>query len=179
MGGTKLSYAPFRKRIYAFLLDYLVIIIYGVFVVGTLSFVFKPFIEILFAYSPAIAQLSGFMLMTLPVSIYFILCESSKWQGTLGKRKLGIKVVDGGGQRIEVGQSIVRTLIKFSPWEIAHFGIWQLMLPSNLSEMTLLFILSAVNLIILVYLITPLLNKRKKSIYDWMASTVVIREGSE
>src|SRR5699024_2302400 len=88
----------------------------------------------------------------------------SKWQGTLGKRKMGISVVDGFRQRIGIGRSVVRTVIKFLPWEVAHFGIWQLILPSTLSEMTVLIILNAVNLAILVYFIVPLINKNKQLI---------------
>lgn len=76
------DYAPFKKRIYAFSLDYLVIVLYGIFIVGSISFVFSPFITPLFTNSPIIAQLTGFFMITLPVSLYFILCERSKWQGT-------------------------------------------------------------------------------------------------
>lgn len=169
-----MSHAPFKKRIYAFLLDYLVIVVYGIFVVGTISFVFRPYTEPLFSSSPVTAELTGFFMITLPVSLYFILCECSKWQGTLGKRKMGIRVVEGFGQRIGIGRSTVRTVIKLLPWEVAHFGIWRLMLPTNLSETTVFIILNAVNLAILVYLIIPLTNKRKKNVYDWVAGTEVI-----
>lgn len=169
-----MSYAPFKKRIYAFLIDYFLIALYGIFVVGTIAFVCRPYIEPLFSSSPVTAQLTGFFMITLPVSLYFILCECSKWQGTLGKIKMGIRVVDNAGQRIGVGHSTVRTVIKFLPWEVAHFGIWRLMLPSNLSEMIVFTILIAVNLAILVYLITPFTNKEKKNVYDWVAGTKVI-----
>src|SRR5690625_4152239 len=151
LGEGIMSYVPLKKRIYAFLLDYLVITVYGIFVVGTISFVFRPYIEPLFSSSPVTAELTGFFMITLPVSLYFILCECSKWQGTLGKRKMDIRVVDGFGQRIGIGRSAVRTVIKFLPWEVAHFGIWRLMLPSNLSEITVFIILNAVNFAILVY----------------------------
>ena len=50
-----MSYAAFKTRIYAFLLDYLIIVIYGIFVVGTISFVFRPYINPLFSSSPIIA----------------------------------------------------------------------------------------------------------------------------
>src|SRR5690625_4011198 len=166
--------APFKKRIYAFVLDCLVIAVYGIFVVGTILFLFRLYIKPLFSSSPVTAELTGFFMITLPVSLYFILCECSKWQGTLGKRKMGIRVVDGFGQRIGIGRSVVRTVIKFLPWEVAHFGIWRLMLPSTLSEMTVLIILSAVNFAILVYFIVPLTNKKRKNVYDWVASTEVI-----
>lgn len=170
-----MSYAAFKIRIYAFLLDYLLIVIYGIFVVGTISFVFRSYINPLFLSSPVTAELTGFFMMTLPVSLYFILCECSKWQGTLGKRKMGIRVVDGVGQRIEIGRSAFRTAIKFLPWEVAHFGIWRLMLPTDFSEITIYVVLYAANLVILLYLIIPLSNKKRKNVYDWIAGTEVVR----
>ncbi|MCP3031566.1 RDD family protein [Halobacillus sp. A1] len=169
-----MSYAPFRLRIYAFLLDYLVIVVYGISVAGTISFVFNPFIQPLFSHSPVIAELTGFLIMTLPVSLYFILCEQSKSQGTWGKRKLGLRVVNLEGARIGIGRSIIRTAVKFLPWEVAHFGIWRLMLPTEFSEITIFIILNAVNAAIILYLIFPLTNKQKKNVYDWVAGTRVI-----
>lgn len=169
-----MSRATFKARIYAFLLDYFVIVIYGVFVVGTISFVFRPYVESLFSSSPAIAQCTGFFMITLPVSLYFVLCECSKGQGTLGKRKVGIRVVDGLGQRIGFSRSILRTVVKFLPWEIAHFCIWHIMLPSELSESAVITVLSAVNVAILIYLIIPFTNKKKKNVYDWVADTEVV-----
>lgn len=170
-----MSYASFKIRIYAFLLDYLVIVIYGIFVVGIISFVFRSYINPIFSNSPVIAELTGFLMITLPVSLYFILFESSKWQGTLGKRKMGIRVVDGVGQRIGICRSTFRSAIKFFPWEVAHFGIWRLVLPTDFSEITVYVILNAVNLAILIYLIIPLTNKKRKNVYDWIAGTEVVR----
>ena len=51
-------------------------------------------------------------MMTLPVSLYFILCERSRWQGTFGKRKMGIRVVNVTGHRIGIGRSSLRTIAK-------------------------------------------------------------------
>ena len=95
--------------------------------------------------------------------------------GDIGKRKMGIRVVDDIGQRIGIGRSAFRTAIKFLPWEVAHFGIWRLMLPTDISELTVYVILNAVNLVILLYLIIPLTNKKRKNVYDWIAGTVVVR----
>ncbi|MFD2924784.1 RDD family protein [Halobacillus naozhouensis] len=170
-----MSYAPFKVRIYAFLLDYLVIVIYGIFVLGTISFVFRSYINYLFSNSPVTAELTGFIMITLPVSLYFIIGEQSKWQGTWGKRKMSIRVVDHSGRRIGKGRSAVRTAIKFLPWEVAHFGIWQLMLPTDFSGITILIILNAVNITIILYLFIPFTNKKRKNIYDWISGTVVIK----
>lgn len=166
--------APFKRRIDGFLIDYLIIAGYGTFIVGTISVIFRPFIQPMFLSSAVTAQLTGFFLITLPISLYFILCESSTWQGTIGKKKMGIQVVNNIGQRMNIWRSITRTAIKLLPWEVAHFAIWRLMLPSNFSEITLLIILSAVNLAIIIFLITPFTNKQRKNVYDWIAKTKVI-----
>ena len=44
-----MSHASFKHRIYAFLLDYVLIVLYGVFVVGTISFIFKSTVTPLFS----------------------------------------------------------------------------------------------------------------------------------
>lgn len=76
--------------------------------------------------------------------------------------KMGICVVDNSAQRIGIGRSVVRLTVKFLPWELAHFGIWQLILPSTISAITIYIILSTVYIAILVYLITSFTNKKRK-----------------
>ncbi|WP_377892265.1 RDD family protein [Alkalihalobacillus sp. R86527] len=171
---TSLSYSAFRDRIFAFLIDYLLIALYGVFVVGTLSVILRPYVKPLFTSSPELAELTGFVMITLPVSLYFIVSECSKWQGTLGKRKMGLRVCDKRGHRIGIGRSVRRTVVKFLPWEVAHFAIWRIMLPSDFSDSIIYFLLVAVNVTVLFYLFIPFTNKRRKNIYDWIAGTVVI-----
>ncbi|MBS4203598.1 RDD family protein [Bacillus sp. FJAT-49754] len=169
-----MHYTPFKTRIYAFLLDYLVIAIYCIFVAGTISFVFKSFLTPLFSGSPVIAELTGFLLLTLPVSLYFILFESSKWQGTWGKKKMSIRVLDRASKRIGLGRSTVQTAIKFLPWEVAHFGMWRLIHPTVFSEITIMVILYVAMFTVLIYLLSPLSNKKRRTIYDWIAGTKVV-----
>ncbi|MBS4221748.1 RDD family protein [Bacillus sp. FJAT-49682] len=166
--------APFKTRIYAFLLDYLVFAFYGVLVVGSISLVFKSILTPLFSGSPVIAELTGFLLLTLPVSLYFILCERSKWQGTWGKKKMSIRVMDSAGKRIGLGRSTVRTAIKFLPWEVAHFGMWRLIHPTVFSEISIMVILYVAMFTVLIYLLSPLSNKKRRTIYDWIAGTKVV-----
>ncbi|MFD2043299.1 RDD family protein [Ornithinibacillus salinisoli] len=175
MNNKSFTYAPFTTRLLAFLLDYLIIIIYGVFIVGSVSVLFRPIMTPLFTESVVTAQLTGFLMMTLPVSLYFIVSECSKRQGTWGKQKLGIRVVDRQGNRIGFVRSVVRTGVKFLPWEVAHFCVYRLMLPTNLSESTVIVILNAVNIAIVVYLVIPFFNYKKKSVYDLVARTEVVR----
>ncbi|MCA0987399.1 RDD family protein [Guptibacillus algicola] len=166
-------YAELRNRLYAFFIDYLIIVLYGVFVVGTVSIVFRPYVMPLFTSTPELAELTGFVMITLPVSLYFIVSECSKWQGTLGKRKMRLRVCDKRGHRIGIGRSVIRTGVKFLPWEVAHFAIWRIFLPSNVSEDVIYLLLIAVNVTILFYILIPLTNKKGANVYDWIAGTEV------
>lgn len=66
----------------------------------------------------------SFLGLTLPVILYFAIAESSRWQATIGKRALGLRVQTVTGARIGLGRSLARSAIKFLPWEIAHTAIW-------------------------------------------------------
>jgi uncharacterized RDD family membrane protein YckC len=79
------------------------------------------------ANGTAVAQLLGFAVLVLPVGIYLWATESSRWQATIGKRALGMRVVTLDGARPGRGRILGRTAVKLLPWEWAHFWVWQLM----------------------------------------------------
>ena len=43
---------------------------------------------------------------------YFAIMESSRWQGTLGKKAMGIRVTDLNGSRITLGRATIRLAVK-------------------------------------------------------------------
>ena len=51
------------------------------------------------------------ILASLATILYKPLMEASDYQGTLGKYALGLKVVDGRGQKISMTSSFVRTIL--------------------------------------------------------------------
>jgi uncharacterized RDD family membrane protein YckC len=55
------------------------------------------------------------------VVAYFVLSTASKWQGTPGKRLMGIKVADIGGGRIGIGRAALRAAATLL--SIATFGV--------------------------------------------------------
>jgi uncharacterized RDD family membrane protein YckC len=77
---------------------------------------------------------------------YFVFMESSRWQGTLGKRAVGIKVTDLQGNRIGLGRALGRYLGK---------------------------IVSAFTL--LIGYIMAGFTERKQALHDMMASTLVVK----
>jgi uncharacterized RDD family membrane protein YckC len=115
------------RRILAFALDYLLtsayLLVLAALSVLILSTPLAAGFRALWANALG-AEVSGFFLLTLPVVLYFALFESSSRQATWGKRVLGLRVVDQSGERLALPHSLLRSAIKFLPWEIAHFTIW-------------------------------------------------------
>ncbi|MGH2319478.1 hypothetical protein ACRC6Q_17190 [Planococcus sp. SE5232] len=70
-------YAGFWLRLKAFAVDYLLIFGY-LLLVMIVSLFLIPSLEELFQASRPIAQLTGFLLVTFPVSLYFILTKNKQ-----------------------------------------------------------------------------------------------------
>ena len=163
-------------RIKAFALDYIVIAGYLILVIALgvwMNYAGPLFIQTLFM-ERVTGQFVSFLLVTLPVTLYFALSEASPWQATWGKRKIGLRVTDKNGARLSIPHSLVRTLLKFIPWELSHTLIWQLQFaPQESSPMIsagflLVWILVGANLL------SALLSKTHQTLYDRLAGTYVV-----
>jgi uncharacterized RDD family membrane protein YckC len=53
---------------------------------------------------------------------YFVFSESSRWQATIGKKLLGIKVGDSEGEGISVGRAFLRLFGKWISGQILLIG---------------------------------------------------------
>jgi uncharacterized RDD family membrane protein YckC len=65
-------------------------------------------------------QAIGFVTMTVPFTLYFALCESSRWRASIGKRVLGLTVFRRSGEQLSFARALLRNAIKFIPWECGH-----------------------------------------------------------
>jgi uncharacterized RDD family membrane protein YckC len=123
-------------------------------------------------------QIEAWVLATvsLPTWAYFTLMEASGWQATLGKRLLGLRVVDTRGKRIGYGRALLRTAVKLLPWELTHLS---LMLPvpiwSEGASTSVRPGLIVANALLVVYIATALLTPRKQSVHDLVSGTTVVR----
>lgn len=115
-----------KKRLKAFLLDYLIIIVYIGFLYGITMFLLRIFPHSLQDMKPLSEQLLGFICLTLPVILYFTISESSKYSGTVGKRVYHLKLVTKHFLEANFGQLFFRNIIKFLPWTMAHFFVFRL-----------------------------------------------------
>lgn len=168
-------------RVIAFAADYLLISIYLVALIALGSFALRyvPSVTQALFGSPVTAQVSGFALITLPVTLYFALFESSARQASWGKRRLGLRVLRQDGGTLSRTRAICRTLLKFVPWELSHGLIWRLYFAEAGSSgysvgFTLVWLLVFANLLALWR------SPSRQTLYDRLAGTIVVRsdEGS-
>ena len=106
------------RRLLAFAIDYLVVVLWGGVVVAAVMIATSgnpPRLE-----NPWKAQAIGFLAMTAPVTLYFAFCESSAIRASLGKRILGLVVTRETGGRLLFRSSLLRNALKFVPWELGH-----------------------------------------------------------
>jgi len=166
------TYAGFWKRAGAFALDYIIILGYLIGIV-LLSLLLNAVGASEWLFADRIrAQFVAFLLVTLPVTLYFAISESSPSQATWGKRRLKLRVTDQDGNRIGLGRSLARTLLKFVPWELSHTLIWQIYFSPIVSPwvnygFTLVYLLIGLNIVSLF------LTKTRQTLYDLLAKTYV------
>ncbi|MGN7312879.1 RDD family protein [Alkalicoccobacillus gibsonii] len=170
------TYASFFIRLKAFMYDYILIICYLAKLAVVNLFVF-PSLQTFFAGSLVIAQLTGFLMVTLPISLYFILSDSTLFGQSFGKKKANIRVVDRHGKSVSIFRLTIRTIIKFLPWELSHFLVYRLVYLEEGSvplPYTLIGIL--IYALMFLYIGTALFTKKKQSIYDLLMRTFVVRD---
>lgn len=144
------QYASFFSRVVAYFIDLFVVsaILTLLTYIGVLSF---------FGINYDISQLSdvsysmnnnrGYMLITILIGIaYYATLQSSKWQATIGKRLMKIKVTTLDGRRIGFLRAVVRYLVMFGLSNILFIG----------------------------YLLA-LFTKRKQALHDLIARTLVVK----
>jgi uncharacterized RDD family membrane protein YckC len=106
------------RRVLAFAVDWLLIVLWGGVLFGAVMLATggsPPRLE-----SPWAAEGMGLLTMTIPVTLYFALCESSAWRGSLGKWVLGLAVHGESGAPLSFRPALLRNAVKFVPWELGH-----------------------------------------------------------
>jgi uncharacterized RDD family membrane protein YckC len=163
---------PFGTRIIAFLWDYVIVLGYIILLIGV-SFPARPLLLPLFTTNPCLAEMTGFLFLTLPVYLYFAVCEGTTSHATWGKRRMGLFVAGSYGQPIGLAASLLRSALKFAPWELAHFTIWHMVLPSAYPNYFIYSLLGIVYGLVILYVISPLWSSNKQTVYDYISGTVV------
>lgn len=168
--------ASITKRIFAFLIDYIVIVCFILLSFG-LSYLlnqFFPFWKLLQVHYIA-RHVTSFLLLSLPVFLYFFLSEKGKNQATLGKRAMGLQVTNTEGEKAQPKCVLLRNLFKFMPWELAHLilHISFPMIVSGQDSLTTQIALIIPLLLIFIYILLIFIRKDQRSIYEIWSGTEV------
>lgn len=168
-------------RLLAFALDYVVISAYLVALVGLSVAIAQtgagPGFRALFS-NPNSAELTAFLLLVLPVLLYFAVFESSRWQATWGKRVLGLRVVTTSGARVSFLRALWRNALKLIPWELTHACLWRIPGWPFAPETPPLWItvgLILVWVVVAVYVLSLVFSRTGQTLYDWLAGVRVAR----
>lgn len=165
------------RRVLAFALDYVLIAAYLVLLVGAgiVTRAVAPDVVVTLFGDPLTGEIVGFAVLTLPISLYFVLSEASASGATWGKRRMHLRVVSLGGDRLSLGQSALRTALKFVPWELTHALIWRFAFAGDHPPPYLDVGLLAVWLIVAGNVASVLVDRRDRSLYDRLSGTAVVR----
>jgi len=105
---TPQYFASFDQRLMAWAIDYfLITVVYAVILA-----IIVVFIEIEDRQWGMALVSAGISLVPLTKFVYNVIAETSKTQGTIGKKLMDIKVTDEYGAKLNTGTSLVRNLSK-------------------------------------------------------------------
>jgi uncharacterized RDD family membrane protein YckC len=106
------------RRLLAFAVDWFVIILWSGVLFGATMIATGGTLR--WIENPWRSQGIGLLTMTIPVILYFAICESSAMRASLGKRVLGLVVSRETGGQLSFGSALLRNVVKFTPWEFGH-----------------------------------------------------------
>lgn len=174
--------AAYWKRIAAFLLDWAIFAIYlaALFILSHagLEDILEHISPGLFR-NPLAFDILAFVTVVLPFAICSALLEQSSWQGTPGKRIMKIKVETLTGTKLEFAQSLLRSGLKFLPWQLAHTAVFQILLGHESRQSFFLGLSVLAQVLVLANIIAAILGRQKQSLYDRISGTRVIETGAE
>jgi len=148
--------ASFGKRFMAWLIDVMIISLY--------FYIMLAFIYPMVGLSEALSTVLAYLVIIVPVLLYQLTLELVMNGQTLGKKIVGIKVIDTEGNEPTIGQYITR-------WILCLGNLFIYVLPYALYNFGLLI------LFLFIYLpdvLSVLISKRSQRISDFAAGTVVI-----
>ena len=174
------SRPAFKLRIQAFMYDYLVILGYlAVLATGGLLLTLGPLGSDWTALvsTPWRMDLLAFVTTVLPVILYFTWNERSAAGATWGKKRIGLRVTTLDGNRLGGGRALVRSVVKFLPWQMAHTALFHIpgfpMATADPPSWTV-WMMGAMWLLVAAYLLGLTSLYGGRTIYDRLSSSQVV-----
>jgi len=127
--------------------------------------------------NPGRLDLIVFSTTVLPVIVYFTLLEGSARGATWGKRHMRLRVVRFGNGRLDRRRALLRSVVKFLPWQVAHTCLLHIPgWPANPQEPPSWVIAGMVLVWVLIgfYVIPLAVRADRRTAYDWIAGSHVV-----
>lgn len=112
--------------------------------------------------------------LTLPAWLYFALGEALPGSASLGKRALGLRVVDTYGGRLPAARALLRALFKLGPLLVAQVALAYPTPLTTLGTAPMPRLLFAAYATGGLYVATAMMSLKKQSVHDWATSSCVV-----
>ena len=165
--------ATWKKRFMALLIDFLVIILYGIVLFAVTMFVYFVFLGGIPIFNELGMNLIS-LTMIVPVFLCSIVAEASKNHATIGKRKMKIRVASVNHEPVQLWQIIIRNVIKYLPWQCAHMLIFRGFAFDWELPLLWLILLIIADVLPFIWIATIVFGKDHRGIHDLLAKTVVV-----
>jgi uncharacterized RDD family membrane protein YckC len=168
------------RRIAAFAWDYLVIAAYIVLLAVFSSVAWFGVLGRLPGagdHPPWLFDLIAFVTLVLPVILYFSVQEAAASQATWGKRRAGLRVTAVDGGRLNLRRSLLRSGLKFLPWQIVHTSLFHIpgwpVAPTSppgwvVAGFAVAYVLAG------IYLVGLFVPSSRRTLYDRLAGARVV-----
>ena len=159
----------FSTRVKELFIDWLVISVYLVclFIVNILYY--KTVLKGIPEFTHLQSQIIAFVSSVIP--IIFIFTYLDYHGGSIGKRKMGLKLVY---RNKSLGSALARNIIKFLPWQLGHMGTIR-GIYTGFDTLSIVMDAFSVGLMLILFFMGTLRND-KKHIGDLIAGTQVLIE---
>lgn len=172
MGHLKQS-ATLKERFSALFFEYLTILCYMVILFGVSMLIYFVILNGIPNFNELGMNLLSLTLI-IPVVLYSIIMESSKKHATLGKMKIKLMVASTKSNKVKLWQVVIRNIIKFLPWQLAHMAIFHSFTLHWEFAPLWTAIMIIVDILPFVW-IGFLFRKDHRGIHDLIAKTVVVK----
>ena len=157
-------------RLLAFSIDWVVIAAWGGLLFGIVMFLSGGEPQ---AFSnPWLFQGVGFLAMTLPVTLYFAIFESSNSGASIGKRVVRLRVRTSEGDQLTLGRSFLRNALKFVPWEMGHLVAQQSMFSGEDGVALWVYLPMSLSFLLPLWWFVSLFQKGKAPYDSWSGASV-------
>ena len=112
--------------------------------------------------------------MVLPVFLYSTIMESGKKHATIGKQKMKLVVASIYIKPLKVWQIVLRNIIKFLPWQLAHMMIFRAFAFDWRLPPFWMFMLISTDILPLILVLVVVFRKDHRGVHDLLAKTIVV-----